>query len=211
MEAVVMQGLKLADPIHDAAADWSPGVFLIGLANYIFAVAVADAIFREQCVAVGIGRAAESRGVAGIPVEHEIFVGDGIQHGGGFLAGGGVAGHFVFEQQDQIFLGATLRGLLELGVDGGAVGSGIVEAPEIEAADALGFESLGEGDAALEKFVLCVGIEVCVELIAAFALAGDRRAGPIGFEEWAGDVGDAQFVLRREFCGRRRVAWRLAR
>ena len=92
-------------------------------------------------------------------------------------------------------LGAGAGGLAQLVVDGRAIGLLIFEAPEIEAADAVGLEGFAEIDAACEHFVLLLEVEVGVELIAARAFFGYRRAGPMDFEERAGNVGDAQLVL----------------
>ena len=78
----------------------------------------------------------------GIPVEHEVFVGDGFEDGGRLFSRGRVAGHFIFQQQDQVALGAGLSGGAQLVVDRGAIGRLILQPPEVEAADAIGFELL---------------------------------------------------------------------
>jgi len=50
VEAITLQSLELPNPIHDAATDRSPIVFVIWLAHYIFAVAVPDAVFGQQLI-----------------------------------------------------------------------------------------------------------------------------------------------------------------
>ena len=46
----------------------------------------------------------------------------------------------------------------------------VIEAPEIEAADAIGVEGFREVDAVLEQRVLLFEIEVGIELVATLAL-----------------------------------------
>ena len=148
--AIVLQGAELAHPVDHAAAHRRPFRLAIGFANRILAMAVADAMFGQQIVVVGVGRVIrEGRGVARIPIEHEVGLGDGGQCFRCFLAAARVAGHFVFEQKDEIVLGASARCLAQFVVDGRAIGLGIVEPPEIETADAIGREGLAEIDAAL--------------------------------------------------------------
>src|SRR5208282_5490361 len=67
--------------------------------------------------------------------------------------------------------------------------------PKIEAADAVGLEGLGQLDAAFENFVLLLEREIGVKLGAFRAEFGFRCAGPVHFEERAGDVRHAQFVF----------------
>ncbi len=141
--AIVLERAELPDPIDDASTDRSPLEFAVGFADRVFAMAVADAMLRQQLIVVGIRRVAgECGGVAGIPVEHEIVLGNFGQQCGGLFAAARVAGHLVFEQQNQIVPGAGSRGLAQLIVDGGAIGLWIFEPPEIEAANAIGIERL---------------------------------------------------------------------
>ena len=138
----------MSDPIDDSCADRFPIVLAIRLAGDVLAVAVADAVFGQRIVSVGIGDiAGEGACVAGVPVDHEVLVRDRGQHCCAFFAGAGVAGHLVFEQQDDVALGAGFRGFLELGVDRRAVGFLVFEPPEIETADAVGLEGFGQLDA----------------------------------------------------------------
>ena len=78
--AVFAESAKLADPVDDAGADGLPFEFAAGLTGDILCVAMADAVFGNEVVAGGkrcFG--GEGSGVAGIPVEHEVSVGDGFQ------------------------------------------------------------------------------------------------------------------------------------
>ena len=200
--AVALKGGELARPVDDACADGRPFPFAIGLADNIFSVAVADAFFGQQVVAFGERVAGgEGGGVAWIPVEHEAGFGHGAEGVRGFSAGGRVAGHFIFEQQDEVVAGAFARGVAEFFVDGGAIGLHVIETPEIEAADAVGVESFGELDAVVEQVFLLFEGEVGLEVVAAFALFGKGCAGPVGLEERAGDVGDAQIVFGEDGFG----------
>ena len=61
VEAITLQSLKLPNPIHDTAANRSPIVFVVRLVHYVFAVAVSNALFRQQFIAGWIGRTADGR------------------------------------------------------------------------------------------------------------------------------------------------------
>ena len=53
----------------------------------------------------------------------------------------------IFQDEGDALLAAGVGGGAELVVDGGAVSGDIVEPPEVEAADLIGLELLGQGDA----------------------------------------------------------------
>ena len=191
--AIALEGFELADPVDDPSADRRPLEFAVGLADSVFAVAVAYAMLGQRLVVVGVGRVAgEGGGVTGIPVEHQVGLADRLEHGNGFRAAAGVASHFVFKNQD-VVLRAGAGGIAELFIDGVAIGLLIVETPEVEAADAVSLECLAELDAAFEYLVLLLEVEVGVELIAAGPLLRLRRAGPVDLEERAGNVSDLYF------------------
>ena len=67
---------------------------------------------------------------------------------GRFPARCGVAFELIFEDQQELLFACFVGCFEELGVDGFAIGSLVVETPEVEAADAVGLELAGEGDAA---------------------------------------------------------------
>ena len=98
-------------------------------------------------------------------------------------------------------LAACLGGLLQLAVDGGAVGLDVVDAPEVEAAHLVGFELFGERDGALEHFVLLLEADLlgAVQVFLG-AVLGDGRAGPVHLVERAADIGDLRLYLARIFC-----------
>ena len=90
----------------------------------------------------------------------------------------------------------------KLFIDGGAVGSDVVESPEVEAANLVGLELFGEGDGAGEDFVLLfVGDFGGSMHVTLGAVLRFRSAGPVDFEEWAGDVGDLEFVFGEDLEG----------
>ena len=64
-EAITLESLKLPNPIHNAAADGSPIIFAVGLVHHILAVAVPDALFREQLIASWVGCASYGCGMPG--------------------------------------------------------------------------------------------------------------------------------------------------
>src|SRR5215813_2486803 len=91
--AILLQGLELSNPIHDASSDGRPLVFSVRKALYVLAVAVTDTLFRQQVVAGWVGCVVrESGGVAGVPVQHEVLVRNCIQDADRFFSGSGVAG-----------------------------------------------------------------------------------------------------------------------
>ena len=119
-----------------------------------------------------------------------------------FAAGGGVALEFVFEDEEDVLLGGFFCGFLEHIVDGGAVGRDVVEAPEIEAADLVGAELLGERDAAFEDFVLVMEADFGGAVHVVFgAVGGPGCAQEVDFVERAGDVGDVEVVLGEDLAG----------
>ena len=90
---------------------------------------------------------------------------------------------------------ADFRSLAEFLVHGFAVRLGVIETPEVKAADAIGVEGLRQLDAVLEKHVLLFEVEFGVELIALRTVFREWRAGPVGLEERAGNVGNAELVF----------------
>ena len=121
---------------------------------------------------------------------------DAGEGSGGFSSRGGVAGELVFEHEHDVLRGGVFGGLLQLVVDGGAVGLDIVDAPEVETADLIRFELFGEGDRAFEDFILMLEADL-VGAVHVFlcAVLGDGRAGPVHLVERAADVGDLKTVL----------------
>ncbi len=128
--------------------------------------------------------------------------GDGGEGAGGFAAGGGVAFELVFEDEEDALPAGGFGGGAEVIVDGLAEGGGVVDAPEVEAADLVGAELSGEGDGAGEDVGLLLegGFGGAVE-VAGGAVGGFGGSGPVGFEEGAGDVGDLQAVLLEQALG----------
>ena len=136
---------ELGCPVNEAGADGRPFNFAVGAFDCVLYVAMMDAILGQcfPCRGEGIEFAAHD-GVGWIPVEGQVRRLDGIKRARCFAAGGSVALELVFEdQQDALFAGGLCGGA-ELVVNGGAVRSHIVEAPEVEAADFVGAELFGQ-------------------------------------------------------------------
>src|SRR6202163_5161493 len=129
VEAVAPQRLKLSNPTHDASAYRSPIVFVVGLAHHIFAVTVPNAVFGQQLITGWIWSASEGSGIPGIPVQHEVFVWNRLRPSSRLFSACGVAGHLVFEQEDEVIFGAAFRSLLQFGIDRRPVRLRIVQAP----------------------------------------------------------------------------------
>ena len=141
--AVALQRGELTFPIDDAGSDGRPVVaFAVGFARDVFAVAMSDALFRQQLVSVGIRRFAGGAGVSRIPIHHEVRRGNSGENFGGFRAGSGIARHLVFKHEDDFVFRGGCSGFVQLGVDGVAIWLLIVEAPEVEEAHAIGLRML---------------------------------------------------------------------
>ena len=156
VEAITLQSLELPNPIDNAATDRGPIVYvhlflfrcIVRRAHYIFAMAVPNAVFGQQLIASWIGGLSDDGGVARIPVQHQVLGWNRFQHGSRFFARGSVAGHFVFEQQNEIVFGAAFGSLLQFGIDCRPVRLLIIKPPVVETANPVGVESFGERDAA---------------------------------------------------------------
>src|SRR5215469_13612760 len=74
VESVVLERLQLSHPVDHPGADGRPFIFVVGLANYILAVAMSDALFWQQIVTRLIGSARERCRISRIPVQHKIPV-----------------------------------------------------------------------------------------------------------------------------------------
>ena len=154
---IFLERAQLAHPIHHSIAHRSPLVLPIRLAFHILAVAMADAVLRQQIVSIGIRRVIRKSGcVAGVPVEHEMGRLHRIQNLGSFGPGGGIETGIIFQKQDNAFLARFGGGIQQLLVNGCAIRSLILQSPKIETAYAIGLECLGQFNAALQDFVLLV-------------------------------------------------------
>src|ERR1700722_13915376 len=74
--SIFCHGTQLARPVDHSSAYRCPFIFLSCRTQYIFRMAMPDALDRQEAVPVGIRRGAEGGGVARIPVEHEVLVGE---------------------------------------------------------------------------------------------------------------------------------------
>jgi len=91
-------------------------------------------------------------------------------------------------------------GLAQLLVHGIPIRLLIVDAPEVEATDAVGGEGPSEFDAVREERILLREILGSMKLIALLRLFA-RGARPVDFVERAGDIGDTQAVLLQNAIG----------
>src|SRR5712692_942106 len=100
----------LSKVIDDPAAHLHPLVLPVRTSDDVFAVHVADAIFRQARVTVGIGYFTATGSVAGVPVQFEIGRTNGRKRARRFGAGSRVAGSFILDQQrDPKFAGLVRR------------------------------------------------------------------------------------------------------
>src|ERR1700722_20043776 len=134
--AVAFERLELSEPIHNAAAHRRP-VVADALLYGVLAMAMADSFFRQKIVAVGERLFAAGGRVAGIPVQHKVRRLDGAEHLRRLRPRGRVQRGIVFQEQRNSFFPCPGSRVQQLLVDRGAVGCGIVESTEVEAAQAF--------------------------------------------------------------------------
>src|SRR6266480_1297753 len=91
---VTLKRAKLSFPINEAFPHWRP--FLFALPCDIFAMAVADAVLRQQIVTVRIWLLTIRGSIAWVPVQHEVRRLHCFQHLGSVRTCRGVQATVVF-------------------------------------------------------------------------------------------------------------------
>src|SRR5579859_633372 len=200
--AIALKSRELSGPIDDPSAHGGPsGLAGIGNPGDVLAMAMADAILRQQMVAVRVRNLAATRGVTGIPIKHEGW----RRHGGKnlrcFSASSGVAREFIFENEDHPLLGGGVCRFRQFRVNRRTIGSLLFKAPEIKTAHTIGAERFRQRDAALKDVGLLLVSEVGIELRTLGAELRLGRARPIHLEQRAADVSHAQFIFFQDAAG----------
>src|SRR5215472_16050321 len=96
MIAVTLERGELSGPVDDAFAHRRPLEAVVGL-RHIFYMTMANAIFGQLIVSVGIRNFALLGGVTRIPIQHEVPRTHAGKRLNCFRSSGGVAGEFVFQ------------------------------------------------------------------------------------------------------------------
>src|SRR6516162_10208561 len=109
----------------------------------------------------------------------------------------GIARRLVFQDEDDSLLLGFGGSLAQLFIHGIAIRRLILEAPEIETADAIGTERFGHGDRTLKNFVLLVHGVVGVEALGLTVLRF-WGAGPVDLEQWTRDVGNSELKFSQQ-------------
>src|SRR5262249_5519000 len=159
---------------------------------------VTDTVFWQQIIAIWIWFLAMLGCVARVPVEHQMRRLNFAKKLCCLRAGSRVACHFIFQHENNVLLACLVRGLKQLIVHRLAIWRGIVESPEIEAADPVGVEGFCHLDASLQGLVLLLESKVGVEFVALGAELRPRCARPVYLEEWTGNVCHPQIVLLQD-------------
>ncbi len=137
--------------------------------------------------------------ISRVPVECEVGRLNGSEDPGRFPASGRIAGELIFNDKKKSLLADNLGGSPKLLIDGCAIWSHIIEPPEIEAADFVRLELLGQRDAAFDDFVLVfVGNFVGAMHILFGAILRLRGSRPVNLEQRTRNVGNLQFVLGQD-------------
>ena len=118
----------------------------------------------------------------------------GTEHLRRFRAGSRVQCGIVFEEQSNSFLPRLGGCVQQLLIDRGTVGSGIIQPPEIKAAQAFCAKGFGHFNSAFQDFVLLGEREIRFEIVR-FAVLRARSSGPVRLKQRTRDVGDAQLVF----------------
>src|SRR5712692_1325442 len=197
---VTLQSAELPDPINHTSPHGCPLISRTrGLAGDVFAVDVADTLLRQAFITVRERRLTGHRGIAGVPVQFEIGGADGIECPDRFGAGRGVAIMLILKEQNDALPGSLGGRFEEFRVHGRAVGSRVVQAPEIEATHAIGVKDPGKLQAPFQHFVLLLESKVRAELVALpRAVLGRRRSRPVDFKQRARDIGHAQAIALQQ-------------
>src|ERR1035438_567507 len=154
-KANLLKRAELRCPVDESLVDRRPLDLAFRALDGILAVAVVNAIFRQGLPATGKGvQFAAHDGIRRIPVERQMRRLNRIHSPRGLAAGSGVAGKLVFEHKQNSLLSSGFRSRSQLLIDGGTVGSYIVQPPEVEAADLSGLELLCQRDRPLQYLVL---------------------------------------------------------
>src|SRR5256885_237897 len=175
--SILLESTELPRPVDEPAAHRCP-VVLLAFFHDIFAVAVPDAVFRQKLVPVGIWDFATRGSVTWIPIQHECR---GLHRGENpcrLGSGRGVAGRLVFQNKNQSTLATLLSRFPQFVIHRRPIGALVFQAPEIEAAHAIGVECLRHFDGSIQDFILLFPVERSAE---TFRLAELRfgSTGPI--------------------------------
>src|ERR1700733_1264927 len=164
-----------------------------------------DTILGQAFPATGKGvHLATHNSISRVPIERKVWRLNGSQNFGGFTASRGVAGELIFDDEEKPLLTYDLCCNAKFFVDGRAVGSYVIEPPEVETANLVRLELLRQRDAAFDHFILLLVGDLGGAMHVPFgSVLGFRGAGPVDFEQGACDVGDLQTVFGQyllRFC-----------
>src|SRR5436190_19930023 len=104
MVVIALQRLELPGPIDDSLAHGRPRIALAILLLYrVLAVAVPDAILRQEVVSTRVRLLIMLRCVSRIPIEHYVGRSNRSKHLSGFRARRGIASRLGFQYPDHVF------------------------------------------------------------------------------------------------------------
>src|SRR6266700_5563104 len=96
---ILFERLVLSDAVDHPTAHLQPFVLPVRTSDDVFAVHVADAIFREMRITVGVGYFTATGCIAGIPVQFEVGRTNDRERARCFGSGSCIAGSFILDQQ----------------------------------------------------------------------------------------------------------------
>src|SRR3984885_7895804 len=144
MITVTLEGVELSEPINDPGSHRRPIVIVVACLYSIFALSVANPVLGQKVVAIRKGFFPAGSGVSRIPVQHEMGRLDRLQNPGSLRPGGGIEAGIIFQKQGDALLTRCVGRSQEFLVDRPAIRLLVIQAPEIEAAHAIGLEGLGQ-------------------------------------------------------------------
>ena len=134
--AVGLERFELPCPVDDASAHRCP-IVVLTFFHRVFAVTVADAVFGQMTVAIGIWNFAALSCVAWVPHQHEVRRIHSSQHIRGFGRCSGVASVFVLEEQSNAILPCLLSSAPQHFIHRISIRCRIIKPPEIETSHEL--------------------------------------------------------------------------
>src|SRR5258708_21147415 len=95
--AIFLESAILSHVIDNPAAHLHPFVLVTCAMHDIFAVHVANAVFRQMRVTIGVSDLAAAGGIAGIPIQFEVWRANGVERALALSARGRIAAGLVLQ------------------------------------------------------------------------------------------------------------------
>ena len=125
-------------------------------------------VLGQAIVSIGIRNLAQLGRIGGIPIQHEVLRRNSGKSFQCFSPGCSVAGKFIFYNENQTRLAYFLGSVLQLFVYRLTIRRLVLQAPEIETADAVRRQLFRDLNAAVENSILLLESKIRIEFIAFY-------------------------------------------